>query len=695
MILKKIGKKLGMIGASLVLMTAQMTPFFVFAPQASATPSDEVTICHATDSHTNPYTTNTVNRSAVDEENNQYLNGHGDHTGVVWYPGVADHSWGDIIPPFTNAVTGTSFPGMNWTTEGQAIYDNGCTYVAPENVILRLKKTVINDNEGTLNADQFGIGIEGISTPVFGNPVSTDGDTAVYVTASSFAPLGHPIVVSEDDTAGYNEGEWVCANTDTGAIVANGSDLTVSVTIEPGNDVTCAIVNNDESDVQPEPTKIVINKIVVNDDEGTSLPSAFSASVNGITPDNFEDVSPTEGLLEYTGFPVGFYEVTETNAPGYTTTYEGCDRQLLEAGGLMTCTITNNDIPVTARVTVSKFVNYENGGDKPATEFPVRLNNELLTPGELMTPSNGNTYTTFDSVVVEPGIEFTISEDTTIGYTLRNLTCSVDNVPVGHPYTPAAGEEVLCNVVNVDLPKPVITATKIVCVEESLLPNWGGGGPNITSLTAINWVKDNEGCKFVEGWNFEYALNSTANPGDNVEVGGSGWTVFGPTDSNGVTSTEIDNPEELDRVWIREQLKTGYLGFTFNENSKTNVDSVTAELYCDRDVLNYDNYDYILNPEYDKTYYCAAWNVEFGTIRAIKYNDRNGNGTRESETEERLNKWGMTVYDEKDNIVASGYTGEDGEGRVTFTNLLPGTYKVCETLQDGWTNTEPGQNSSD
>ena len=37
----------------------------------------------------------------------------------------ADHiQWGDIIPPFT--YSGGTFAGMNWTTEGQAIYANDC-----------------------------------------------------------------------------------------------------------------------------------------------------------------------------------------------------------------------------------------------------------------------------------------------------------------------------------------------------------------------------------------------------------------------------------------------------------------------------------------------------------------------------------------------------------------------------------------
>lgn len=88
----------------------------------------KVVICHATNSHSNPYTVNDVDKSSVDEPKNQYLNGHGNHAGPVWYDGIADHSWGDIIPPFTNDA-GTSFTGQNWTAAGQKIHRDGCNIV--------------------------------------------------------------------------------------------------------------------------------------------------------------------------------------------------------------------------------------------------------------------------------------------------------------------------------------------------------------------------------------------------------------------------------------------------------------------------------------------------------------------------------------------------------------------------------------
>ena len=91
-----------------------------FVRPVAATQGDKATICHATHSETNPYVIITVAYSAVDSDGN---NDHMHHTGPVWYAGAkADGvDWGDIIPPI-DGVT----PGLNWTTEGAAIWENGC-----------------------------------------------------------------------------------------------------------------------------------------------------------------------------------------------------------------------------------------------------------------------------------------------------------------------------------------------------------------------------------------------------------------------------------------------------------------------------------------------------------------------------------------------------------------------------------------
>lgn len=83
---------------------------------------------------------------------------------------------------------------------------------------------------------------------------------------------------------------------------------------------------------------------------------------------------------------------------------------------------------------------------------------------------------------------------------------------------------------------------------------------------------------------------------------------------------------------------------------------------------------------------CTFTQQRASTVRAVKYNDINNSGARNS-TEPYLSGWTMTLYDAQNNLLASGVT--DTNGRVDFSGRLPGAYKVCETLTAGWSNTQP------
>lgn len=89
---------------------------------------EEVTICHRTNSIKNPYTVNKVDADSVDGDAGND-NGQGDHylehKGPVANPATMTNGddWGDIIPPIDGV-----HDGLNWSTEGQAIYRNGCNY---------------------------------------------------------------------------------------------------------------------------------------------------------------------------------------------------------------------------------------------------------------------------------------------------------------------------------------------------------------------------------------------------------------------------------------------------------------------------------------------------------------------------------------------------------------------------------------
>jgi hypothetical protein len=153
-----------------------------------------------------------------------------------------------------------------------------------------------------------------------------------------------------------------------------------------------------------------------------------------------------------------------------------------------------------------------------------------------------------------------------------------------------------------------VSATKIICSYESDLPNWGAGGPNINENTASQFLSSHSNCHLEPGWKFQWATASVSDPGGSFVGEASGWNTFGPTSSDGKTTTIVSVGFFDKYFWMREVLKDGYIPFSGSDNS------VSAEMYCGTDVLNYDNYDAVGVEEGSgfvdgSTYYCVAFNV--------------------------------------------------------------------------------------
>ncbi len=160
-------------------------------------------------------------------------------------------------------------------------------------------------------------------------------------------------------------------------------------------------------------------------------------------------------------------------------------------------------------------------------------------------------------------------------------------------------------------PKAKIVAWKIICEDESDLPNWGAGAEDINEATATNWVENSDGaCWFAPNRSFQWGYNGgVTNPGDDLygEADGS-WSTFGGTDSEGMTMVEIPLYEEIGNLWMREVNQEGYIPFTYGPAGNSNTNDVSAEIYCHNDVLNYDNFDRI-DLDGSETYYCVAFNT--------------------------------------------------------------------------------------
>ena len=193
---------------------------------------------------------------------------------------------------------------------------------------------MINDNGGTKTAADFSFKVNGGNA----TPFEADGQNDLTVDAGNYS-------VTEPAAAGYT------------TTYDNCDDLTLA----NGETKTCTITNNDQ------PAKLIVKKIVINDNGGTKTAADFSFKLNGGDATPFE----ADGQNDLT-VNAGNYSVTEPAAAGYTTTYDNCSELVLANGAAATCTITNDDQP--AKLIVRKIVINDNGGTKTAADFSFTVN---------------------------------------------------------------------------------------------------------------------------------------------------------------------------------------------------------------------------------------------------------------------------------------------------------------------------------
>lgn len=176
---------------------------------ADAAPGQlKVTICHRTNSASNPYVSITVASDAVDGDLDNDR-GQGDHlmehTGPVFDPAVHTNGddWGDIIP-VVDWING--HPGMNWNQAGQDIWNNGCNLpgnqpqVVPTFTISGSIYVDVNKN-GLKDAREPGIAGVVVFGP-FG--ISTTTDSVGTYTFSGVLAGTYAIVV--DSAGGFFSG---------------------------------------------------------------------------------------------------------------------------------------------------------------------------------------------------------------------------------------------------------------------------------------------------------------------------------------------------------------------------------------------------------------------------------------------------------------------------------------------------------
>lgn len=91
-------------------------------------------------------------------------------------------------------------------------------------------------------------------------------------------------------------------------------------------------------------------------------------------------------------------------------------------------------------------------------------------------------------------------------------------------------------------------------------------------------------------------------------------------------------------------------------------------------------------------------NFELGRVQGYKWDDMNANGLADEDKDSLLSGWKVTLEileDDEENgykvMNSLSYKMTDEKGAFEFDGLLPGEYKLCEEMQDGWMQTYPSK----
>ncbi|MFZ2663856.1 MAG: SdrD B-like domain-containing protein [Patescibacteria group bacterium] len=537
------------------------------------------------------------------------------------------------------SITGNGCPsslgGTVTLNEGQNIT---CTItnddIQPK---LTVTKVVENGSHGTKVVSDFPLFVD--STSVLSGV--QNGFNAGTYTISETGQEGYSAVISGD-----------CAPNDG------------SITLNVGDIKACTITNTSQYG------KIVIEKQTLPD--GNSTTFDFTGDVAGTISDG--------GRIEKV-VVAGAYSVAETVPTGWDLTSIACTDPTSDSGTsatagnvasinvadneTVTCVFTNTQ---KGSIWGSKYNDLNSSGNRDTVvgsdNTEPGLSGWTITlkypSGSVLGIAQTDSRGDYEFKNLVSG-DYTVCETQQTGWLNTDPSDSLCKQVTLNP-----GQSVNANFGNKQNPI-VIKAYKVICDDESYLPDWGNGGPSdVTSTTAQDWVGNSDGhCRLEPNWKFQWSYDGVGNPGDNIiSEAGTGWNTFGAT----AEITQLDTP----KLWFREVLQDGYIPFTYGAHSD-NSDNVSAEFYCNNDVLNYDNWEWIDNPQFGNTYYCVAWNtLKTGSLKVTKTVDWTGITPDTSKTFE------ICITGPSYTSGSCKTTDFDGETLV-WDNLLLGDYTITET----------------
>jgi len=281
-------------------------------------------------------------------------------------------------------------------------------------------KKVINNNGGTKKAKHFRFKVDSSKLMNF----EKDGTNVVKVDAG-----WHTIV--EAKSPGYNVSYKGCTE----------------IHVKNGQTKHCYIKNNDKA------PSLTLVKEVVNNDGGERTKTEWTLQATG-TLKAPTDLSGAGGVVSGSDFKADTYTLSETGPNGYSPGKWSCDNKIavndkneitLKLGQTTTCTITNDDVAPTVKLT--KVVINDNSGTAKSDDFNLTIDGQHVLSGDT-NPFEANKALAVDETLLD-------------GYAFVSITGD-DSCPyyLGGEVTLSPGENIECTITNDDIPNPAINVVK-------------------------------------------------------------------------------------------------------------------------------------------------------------------------------------------------------------------------------------------
>lgn len=553
---------------------------------------------------------------------------------------------------------------------------------------LTVIKHVVNvgDSEGT--ADQFTLHVDG-SNPSPDTFAGDESGTVVTLDAGGYS-------VSEDPVEGWT----------------TTFDQGCEGTLPNGGSATCTVTNRRDAG-RIEGTKF-------DDQNGDGVWDDGEPGVPGVTihlSNGDQTVTDNDGAYAFDPVPTGTYTVFEDVPTGWTaTTPDTVTGVVVENDGEAEVNFGNfQNVSVTACKVEDRDGNSETTNDQTAVSgWTVHLSVNGDTEDTRATGEDGcYTWTNLG-----PGVSYDVSEDPAEGWTALG--------PTSNDFGPAvSGAEYTHTFANFE--NGSISGRKFDDVDQN--GEWDEGEPTIAGWT-IFLSNGEDSVSTATGQDGTYAF-SNVGPGsytvyEEIQVG---WVqtypdfttyTFDPLLS-GTESADNDfgnfhlgrisgfkfNDLDGDGTW--DEGESGLDGWTICLNGIENcVVTGTGDWpdgYYEFTGLTAGSYD-VYESQQDGWVPTTPTEIEgivvqsgtdsadnnFGNFRTIelsgqKFNDRDQNGVKD-EGDTGLSGWTIQLWEwngEGFDLVGTQIT--DGSGNYAFTNLGPGTYRLREVPQGGWTQT--------